>query len=97
MSQPADHSRLRIVHRLNVLPDVGFRAFTEPKLMKPCSFEKIPIHIGLSIVERFGCVVTFRHAGEEIANERREPLPYATSATEAGWRQSLDVMAAAWE
>jgi len=47
--------------------------------------------------EEAGCVVTFVQAGEDIASELRELPPGSISASEAGWQQGLDLMAAAWE
>ena len=47
--------------------------------------------------EKGGCVLTFLHTGEDIANELRELPPGSTCATEAGWQQGFDLMAAAWE
>lgn len=44
-----------------------------------------------------GCVVTFVHAGEDIASELRELAPDSRSASEEGWQQGFDLMAAAWE
>lgn len=41
-------------------------------------------------------VVTFEHAGEDIANELREVPPGSVSASEAGWQKGFDLMAAAW-
>ncbi len=43
-----------------------------------------------------GCFVTFEHSGDDIAAELRELSPGETSATEAGWQQGFDLMAAAW-
>jgi uncharacterized protein YndB with AHSA1/START domain len=56
--------------------------------------DTIPIEI---TPEETGCVVTFVQAGEDIANELRELAPGSTSASEAGWQQGFDLMAAAWE
>jgi uncharacterized protein YndB with AHSA1/START domain len=47
--------------------------------------------------EEDGCVITFMQAGEDIANELLELPPGSTSASEAGWQQGFDLMAAAWE
>lgn len=47
--------------------------------------------------EGAGCVVTFVQTGEDIANELRELLPGSISASEVGWQQAFDLMAAAWE
>ncbi len=41
-------------------------------------------------------IVTFEHAGEDIAAELRELPPGEKSATEAGWQQGFDLMAAHW-
>jgi uncharacterized protein YndB with AHSA1/START domain len=46
--------------------------------------------------EEAGCVVTFVQAGEDTASELGELAPGATSASEAGWQQGFDLMAAAW-
>ncbi len=43
-----------------------------------------------------GSRVTFEHSGVDIASELRELKPGETSATEAGWQQGFDLMAAAW-
>jgi uncharacterized protein YndB with AHSA1/START domain len=47
-------------------------------------------------LEEAGCVVTVQ-AGEDIASELRELPLGSTSASEAGWQQGFDLMAAAWE
>jgi hypothetical protein len=36
-------------------------------------------------------------AGEDIASELRELAPGSRSASEEGWQQGFDLMAAAWE
>lgn len=43
-----------------------------------------------------GSFVTFEHFGDDIAMELRDLPPGDTSATEAGWQQGFDLMAAAW-
>ena len=43
-----------------------------------------------------GCAFTFEHSGSGIAEELRELPAGETSATEAGWQQGFDLMAAAW-
>ena len=43
-----------------------------------------------------GSFVTFEHAGDDIAAELKDLPPGETSATEAGWQQGFDLMAAAW-
>jgi len=43
-----------------------------------------------------GSFVTFEHSGDDIATELRDLPPGDTSATEAGWQQGFDLMAAAW-
>jgi hypothetical protein len=47
--------------------------------------------------EETGCVVTFVQTGKDTANELRELAPASTSASEVGWQQAIDLMAAAWE
>ncbi len=44
-----------------------------------------------------GSVVTFVQSGEDVAGELRDLPPGAESASEAGWQQGFDLMAAAWE
>jgi uncharacterized protein YndB with AHSA1/START domain len=44
-----------------------------------------------------GCVVTFEQSGEDTVTELSELPPGTVSQSEAGWRQGLDLMAAAWE
>ncbi len=54
--------------------------------------------ISITIIpEETGCVVTFVQSGEDIASELRTLLPGSTSASEEGWQQGFDLMAAAWE
>jgi uncharacterized protein YndB with AHSA1/START domain len=43
-----------------------------------------------------GSFVTFVHSGIDIAAELRDLSPGERSATEAGWQQGFDLMAAAW-
>jgi uncharacterized protein YndB with AHSA1/START domain len=43
-----------------------------------------------------GSIVTFVQAGDDIAGELRELPPGSTSASDAGWQQGFDLMAAAW-
>jgi uncharacterized protein YndB with AHSA1/START domain len=43
-----------------------------------------------------GSIVTFEQSGEDIANELRELSPGEISASEAGWQQGFDLMAAHW-
>jgi uncharacterized protein YndB with AHSA1/START domain len=43
-----------------------------------------------------GCIVVFEQAGVDIASELRELAPGERSASEAGWQQGFDLMAAAW-
>ena len=44
-----------------------------------------------------GCVVTFVHSGKDIAGELAALAPGELSASEAGWQQGFDLMAAAWQ
>ncbi len=43
-----------------------------------------------------GCLVIFEHAGEDIAEELQDLEEGETSATEMGWQEGFDLMAAAW-
>lgn len=47
--------------------------------------------------DQTGSVVTFVHAGPDIASELAALPPGETSASEAGWQQGFDLMAAAWQ
>lgn len=44
-----------------------------------------------------GCTVTFMQSGKDIADELRALSPGSTSASEEGWQQGFDLMAAAWK
>lgn len=46
--------------------------------------------------EESGCVVTFVQSGKDIAAELRELPAGKKSASEEGWQQGFDLMAAAW-
>ena len=43
-----------------------------------------------------GCIVVFEHVGPDIAAELLDLPEGETSATESGWQQGFDLMAAAW-
>lgn len=47
--------------------------------------------------EQTGCVVTFGQRGEDIASELAALAPGEVSASEVGWQQGFDLMAAAWQ
>lgn len=43
-----------------------------------------------------GCLLTFEQHGDDIAAELNTLSPEEISASEAGWQQGFDLMAAAW-
>lgn len=96
MNKTNETPSLKIVRRFDVAPEVVFDAFTKPEAMPQFSPNSDTVSIEIEEDES-GSVMTFIQSGKDIAAELRELPAGEKSASEEGWQQGFDLMAAAWE
>lgn len=94
---------LRIERRFQVSPETVFETLTDPDLMPIWWGDDAEFDIDLRVDGQW--TIIRREGGEEclakgtyfdIAAELRDLVPGERSATEVGWQQGFDLMAAAW-